>query len=45
MPATQAAVMAEYIVNNRKLGEKVVNKADKKPTIGANINTVLRPYL
>jgi hypothetical protein len=45
MPATQAAVIAEDIVNNRKVGEKVDNKAEKKATIGANKKTALRPYL
>jgi hypothetical protein len=45
MPALHAVVKAEDIVNNRKVGEKVDNKAEKKARIGANINTVLRPYL
>jgi hypothetical protein len=45
MPVTQAAVITEDIVNNSKVGEKVDNKAEKKVKIGANINTVLRPYL
>jgi hypothetical protein len=45
MPTLQAVVIAEDIVNNRRVGEKVDNKMEKKPTIGANINTVLRPYL
>ncbi len=45
MPATQAVVIAEDIMNNSKVGVKADNKAEKKATIGANINTVLRPYL
>jgi hypothetical protein len=45
MPVTQAAVITEDIVNNSKVGEKADDKAEKKVTIGANINTVLRPYL
>jgi hypothetical protein len=45
MPALQAVVMAEHIVNNMKVGEKADDKAEKKATIGANINTFLRPYL